>query len=394
MNDWADRAARLAEELVIAGKLHSPKWIAAVRGVPRHELVPVIYEQDPGTGRWLTRDATDPVWRERVYANRGLFTKIGEADGSWGRAIVGLSSTSTPGLTTRMLEALDVHDGHDVLEIGTGSGYHAALLAHRLGAEHVYSVEVDRELVELARDRLARIGYQPTLVVADGTSGLPEHAPYDRIIATCAVPAIPRAWLEQTRIGGLILADLKLSGYAGNLVLLRRFTDRAEGRFDPAWATFMALRPNTPSPTTPGPTTPATARRGVRDRAQAERRTTTLDQLHPWDNLLTWFLAQLTVPGEIGYGHTRNGEHPGDVFLTNADGSWCEVREHPDGARQVWEAGPTSLWRAVEAADHLWHELGEPGWDRFGLTTTAEGQWIWLDSPQSAHTWSLTSLGK
>lgn len=75
MNDWAERAARLAEELVAAGKLHSPEWIAALRAVPRHELVPIIYEQDPGTGRWLTRDATDPVWQERVYANRGLFTK-------------------------------------------------------------------------------------------------------------------------------------------------------------------------------------------------------------------------------------------------------------------------------------------------------------------------------
>lgn len=169
MNDWADRAAGLAEELVTAGKLRSPEWIAAVRAVPRHELVPVVYEQDPGTGAWLTRDATDPAWWELVYANRGLFTKIGEAAGSWGTGVVGLSSSSTPGLMTRMLEALDVRKGHDVLEIGTGTVCNAALLCHRLGSEHVCSVDSDPELVELARDRLVRIGYRPMLVVTDGS---------------------------------------------------------------------------------------------------------------------------------------------------------------------------------------------------------------------------------
>jgi len=82
-----------------------------------------------------------------------------------------------------------------------------------------------------------------------------------------------------------------------------------------------------------------------------------------------------------------------DVFLTSADGSWCEVSDHTDNrTRQVWEAGPTPLWRAIENANQLWHELGQPGWDRFGLTATIEQQWVWLDSPNGDHTWPLTSL--
>lgn len=59
------------------------------------------------------------------------------------------------------------------------------------------------------------------------------------------------------------------------------------------------------------------------------------------------------------------------------------------GVRQVREAGPTRLWRAVENAHGLWHELGEPGWERFGLTVTRDRQWVWLDSHDSDHTWPL-----
>ena len=379
MNDWTDRAAALADELVAKGKLRSREWIAAVRAVPRHELVPVFYEQDPATGQWLRREDTDPQWQEGIYANRALFTMIGEETGSWGTAVVGLSSTSTPGLMTRMLETLDIRDGHDVLEIGTGTGYNAALLTHRLGEGHVFSVDIERDLVDSARDRLAALGYRPTLMTADGAHGLPEHAPYDRLIATCSVPAIPWAWIEQTRVGGLILTDLKLSIHAGNLVRLRRDSDRAEGRFDPTWAGFMPLRPGTPSDDRTLP---------VRDRNRAARRTTNLDQPRPWDNMVAWFLAQLSVPTEIGYGHTVD-EHtgrPGDVFLTSPDGSWCEVSEHTG---QVWEAGPTPLWAAVEDAHRRWHELGEPAWDRFGLTVTSDRQWVWLDAPDGDHSWSL-----
>ncbi|MPZ64442.1 MAG: methyltransferase domain-containing protein [Pseudonocardiaceae bacterium] len=371
-----------------AGKLHYPEWVAAVRAIPRHELVPVFYEQDPVTGDWLTRDATDPAWHDRIYSNRALFTKIGEATGSWGRAVVGLSSTSTPGLMTRMLEALDVHDGHDVLEIGTGTGYNAALLAHRLGDTHVFSVDIDGDLVELARHRLGGIGYRPIVVAADGARGLPEHAPYHRVIATCSVSAIPRAWLEQTRIGGLILADVKLSVHAGNLVLLRRHADRVEGRFDRNWAGFMSLRREVARAASPVDAGEPVAR----DRHEAVLRTTDVDTLRPWDNLVAWFLAQLTVPTEIGYRHTLDEQtgRPADVLLTTADGSWCEISDRTDdGFREVREAGPTPLWRAVENAHQLWQQLGQPGWDRFGLTATTDRQWVWLDAPDSDHTWPL-----
>ncbi|MGH3602222.1 MAG: methyltransferase domain-containing protein, partial [Pseudonocardiaceae bacterium] len=158
MTGWTVLAAALADELTTAGKLHSPQWQAAVRAVPRHELVPVHYTMDPHTGAWTSADTADDL--PRVYSNTALFVLPG-----------GLSSTSMPGLMTRMLEALDIHDGHRVLEIGTGTGYNAALLCHRLGDEHVFSVDIENKLVDLARQRLARLGYRPILVATDGVHG-------------------------------------------------------------------------------------------------------------------------------------------------------------------------------------------------------------------------------
>lgn len=150
----------------------------------------------------------------------------------------------------------------------------------------------------------------------------------------------------------------------------------------------MALRRTTPGTATPG----AAAPHVPRDRHHAARRTTGLEQLRPWDNLVTWFLVHLSGRTEIGYGHPFDEEtqNLGDVFLTSSDGSWCEVNERPhNGTRQVWEAGPTPLRHAVENAHNLWHELGQPGWDRFGLTATSERQWVWLDSPDSDYIWPL-----
>ncbi|GGI80856.1 hypothetical protein GCM10011581_17780 [Saccharopolyspora subtropica] len=116
------------------------------------------------------------------------------------------------------------------------------LLAHRLGDERVFSVDLDAEIVDPARERLASIGLRPTLVTRDGAEGVREHAPYDRIIATCSVPTVPRAWRDQLVDDGLLLVDIKVGTSAGNLVLLRRDGERLEGRFTDRWAAFMAMR--------------------------------------------------------------------------------------------------------------------------------------------------------
>ncbi|MGH3915387.1 MAG: methyltransferase domain-containing protein, partial [Pseudonocardiaceae bacterium] len=198
---WTERAVALRDELVAAGKLISPEWQAAVLAVPRHEFVPEFYERGSDPTQWKLVSAssseTREHWWNQVWANTSLVTQLGDS-GRWGHQTVTAptSSSSAPSLMTRMLEALDIRDGHRVLEIGTGTGYNAALMSHRFGAENIFSVEVDTGLVNSARSRLAALGYHPTLAAVDGVAGLPEHAPYDRIMATCAVSRVPWSWAE------------------------------------------------------------------------------------------------------------------------------------------------------------------------------------------------------
>lgn len=360
MTEWRDRAVRLADLLVERGDLADPAWHAAVAEIPRHVLVPVALQQDAVSGRWRETD-TD---LDLVYSPAPLVTVV---DGRGEAA----SSSSAPGLMVRMLEALRLQDGMRVLEIGTGTGYNAALLAHRLGDGNVFSVDIDGRLVDIARERLAGIGRHPTLVVADGAEGLSEHAPYDRVIATCSVPAVPWAWAEQVVVGGRVLVDVKRGG-AGNLVDLERWPDRLEGRFMPRWAGFMAMRHGSDS----------TAAEPVELADGGVERTTDTPPM-PWStHLVAWLFAAFRLPAGVTTGAWLDPvtRRPVASRLTAPDGSWARV--DLDGGRVV-EAGPTRLWKAVEDGFAEWRDLGGPGWTRLGVTVTAERQWVWCDEPQA-----------
>ncbi|OKJ69585.1 methyltransferase domain-containing protein [Streptomyces sp. CB02261] len=237
-DEFAEAGARarraLVREVEADGALTDPAWRAAFTDVPRHLFVPYYYV--PGTGGYERLWSGDPdpgrrdQWLRGAYEDMAIATRV--RDGEL------LSSASQPSLMALMLHALDVRDGHDVLEIGAGTGYHAALLCHRLGAEHVTTVDLDEEITESARTHLAAAGYRPAVVAADGARGCPERAPYDRIVATCAVPSVPYPWLAQCRPGALVLTPLS----TGLLLLRVRDPAHAEGRFLATSAYFVVLR--------------------------------------------------------------------------------------------------------------------------------------------------------
>ena len=130
---------------------------------------------------------------------------------------------SAPHMVAIMCDILDLQKGMNVLEVGGGSGYHAAVMAEIIGPEgHVYSVERVPELVSRARDALKRAGIlNVTVVEGDGSNGLPEHAPYDRISVAATAPAIPEPLKDQLKVGGKLVIPVGV-GYQELLLVTRK----------------------------------------------------------------------------------------------------------------------------------------------------------------------------
>lgn len=158
--------------------------------------------QDPPGFRTPVRD--DRVLRVLRDVPRHRFVRPGDRDRAYGDhpLPIGYGQTiSQPYIVARMTEMLQVKPGNRILEVGTGSGYQAAVLS-RL-ADAVYTVEVIRDLADAATERLARLGYDNVHVrVADGYYGWEQQAPFDRIIVTCAAGLVPPPLIRQLRAGG------------------------------------------------------------------------------------------------------------------------------------------------------------------------------------------------
>ena len=175
-DDFETRRKRMVESLVEAGRIERNSTVEALRTVPRHEFVP--------EGR-----------RDAAYADRPL--PIG-AD----------QTISAPHMVGIMCDLLELEAGDEVLEVGTGCGYHAAVTAEIVGDGNVYSVEYVERLAESARERLADLGYDVAVRVGDGRGGWSEHAPHDAAYLTCATASLPDAVVEQLRAGGRIVAPV------------------------------------------------------------------------------------------------------------------------------------------------------------------------------------------
>lgn len=152
--------------------IHDERVLRAMQEVPRHEFVP-------------------PLFQEAAYEDRPIV--IGEAQ-----------TISQPYMVAAMTQAADPDPGDKVLEIGTGSGYQAAILAH-LGAE-VITMERIRSLAESAQQRLSDLGYHNVRVIPeDGSAGYPAEAPYAVIVVTAAAPAVPQVLISQLAEGGRLV---------------------------------------------------------------------------------------------------------------------------------------------------------------------------------------------
>ena len=173
----------------------------------------------------LARGVRDPlVLAAMGNVPREKFVSTGQADLAYmdGALPIGEGQTiSQPYIVAAMTEALALARADHVLEIGTGSGYSAAILGEIAG--EVYTVERIAALGERARQRLAALGYRNVHVaIGDGTQGWPEHAPYDAIVATAGAPKVPDALLDQLAIGGRLVIPLGADPFEQTLVRITR----------------------------------------------------------------------------------------------------------------------------------------------------------------------------
>jgi protein-L-isoaspartate(D-aspartate) O-methyltransferase len=174
--DFELERKKLIDSLIRRWYISKPEVISAMMKVPRHIFVPSSV---------------------RAYAYQDRPQEIGERQ-----------TISAPHMVGIMAEKLDLKPGQKVLEIGGGSGYHAAVVAEIVGPSgHVYSIEFIKSLTKRAEDNIKSAGLENvvTMVNRDGSLGLPEHAPYDRIYVTCASPEVPPPLIEQLKDKGKLL---------------------------------------------------------------------------------------------------------------------------------------------------------------------------------------------
>ncbi|QXJ22425.1 methyltransferase domain-containing protein [Actinomadura graeca] len=172
-------------------------WADALRAVPRHLFVPDQAWCAPDDGRDgfpIDRTAKPGQWLEATYAEAAIIIQV---DDGVTAPITGVgrytSSLSAPGMALTFLRQLDPHRGNRVLEVGTGTGWTAALLAHRLGAGRVITVEIDQDVAEGAIANLANAGLPVQVLIGDGARTWPEGEVFDRVHVTCGVRDLPYA---------------------------------------------------------------------------------------------------------------------------------------------------------------------------------------------------------
>jgi len=193
--DWAARRDQMVRTQIEARGVKDPTVLDSMRAVPRHLFVPESV-------------------RDGAYADSPL--PIGDSQ-----------TISQPYIVALMTELLEVGPGDSVLEIGTGSGYQAAVLA-QMGVE-VYSIEIKPRLCQSAQETLAELGYERAHVrCGDGYGGWPEHAPFDGIIVTAAPERIPAPLLDQLATGSHMV--IPVGAFYQELKVITRTEDGVDER--------------------------------------------------------------------------------------------------------------------------------------------------------------------
>jgi protein-L-isoaspartate(D-aspartate) O-methyltransferase len=377
---------RMVDRLIGEGALWSPALIAAFRATPRHRFLDRVFQFHRKTNRWrevITREP-GPRELELVYSDRALITHVSKPDAD--RPPLPTSSSSQPSLMAQMLEDLHLSAGLRVLEIGAGTGYNAALIAHVVEPGKVFSVDVDQNVLSEAWDHVRGIPkLQVELCHGDGCLGWPAAAPFDRIIATAAADDLEPAWLEQLSTNGLLLVPWNLAPGLSLLVRGRVQEGVFHGRLTrPAY--FLPLRglAETARPDLGPSTLPAsTIQRRAPWTDWFARKKPRSQLLHLIQALVFWcYLHQLEI-----YHVTETGQL---IYGIGDNDSICWFSE------QHWHGTDQT---ALDLAGKMWRsflDAGGPWPTEFCLQASAQGGLIATSShafgcsgPRCQHLWEL-----
>ncbi|GAA4687214.1 methyltransferase domain-containing protein [Streptomyces chumphonensis] len=380
---YGDGPAERAAARGLLGRLGArrplaPAWEAAFLGVPRHAFLPETVWLGEGLTPCSRADAPE-AWLRAAYTDAPVVTQVDDgADPGPDGERWASSSASAPEIVLRMLDLLALEGGERVVEVGTGTGWNAGLLAHRLGSSLVTSVEVDAALAARARANLASVGVEPRVVTGDGAALAPDGV--DRLVATCSVRRVPGRWIGGVVPGGVVLTPWESPWLCFGLLRLSVGLDgSASGPFLPH-AAFMLMR---------GQRTDLRIFRDVvRDAHVPEESTTTLPPSDvTGEDWSAGFAIGLLLP-DVWWARHHDPGVPGvrsRLWVATTDAaSWAAVDDvgAADGTFTVWEHGPRRLWREVEDAYRWWVAAGRPGPGDFGMTVTSDGRHtVWLEHP-------------
>ncbi|MGP3914288.1 protein-L-isoaspartate O-methyltransferase family protein [Nonomuraea sp. 10N515B] len=375
------RTQQLASYLIDASVLDpadrdSRIWLDALREVPRHLFIPPrawAEPQDDRPSQLIDRGADPDAWWDAVYSNCAIITQRGDggADVADRRAHL-TSSNSSPHVVMEFLRLLELDSHQRVLEVGTGTGWTAAMLAWRLGDDQVATIEVDEAVAAVAAENLKAAGMAPATLVGGGELGVPERAPFDRVHVTCGVRHVPYEWVEQTRPGGSIVMPYMLPhGQWGEQLRLDVLDDgTAVGSFHGGCG-FMMLRSQRRD------SWPPYSEDGVEG-------TTRVDPRAAWAALNQGFGLNLAAAAPHIAISTAGWEQQDDDWTwvmrlrdLRGDG-WAIATFRPGEETHVVQSGDRQLWTALEAAFMEWLRAGRPGRGEYRMIVTPGGQDVWL----------------
>jgi protein-L-isoaspartate O-methyltransferase len=356
----------LVAGLYAAGALPPAYW-HAFQAVDRAQFIPDriwVGDDEDRDDTAVDRGSDPKAWAKAVYnASLPIVTQFDDGTVKWPeQGYRPTSSASAPTVVAGMLDVLGVQPGDNVVEIGTGSGYNAALLSEIVGPDgQVTTVEIDADVAAEATARLDVGGYlhNVRVIIGDGAITAPADRPWDRVIATAAVPLgrLPYGWVEHTRSGGVIVAPMFADLTSDPLVRFGVGDDgTACGHADAELTVgFMHLRAERPARAALGAI--------AWDDDSAELIHTSADMWDPLhDQAWRWAIA-VAMPS-CRYNTYQPGERSERrliLFKDPVSGSWTSIHgPHDDGRLAVRQSGPRRLGDEALAAIRWFAQRGAP----------------------------------